>query len=274
MGDALLRKPMANDATEKLARDVESLLSTENGELLLSVGDFVRQRVKRWALIFFGGMMVGYPIAGIALSWLLNQTNLIPEDASIVILQPLEIVIIQLRLAAHLGVALVFLSVIVDAAIIAAKNEQLKGQLRGVKLSQFSSFSSAILALLCSFGLAIAGIWYVLDFLLPLLLEYLQSDAASIGVTTTWQLSAWIGFIAGLCLGAAIGFQVPLATLIALRGNLVTRKELIHYRRHLWFAGFCAGAILSPPDPLSMFLVAGPMLILFEFSLIIDRVLN
>ena len=265
---------MTSDATEKLARDVESLLSTENGELLLSVGDFVRGRVKRWALIFFVGMMVGYPIAGIALSWLLNQTNLIPDDASIVILQPLEIVIIQLRLAAHLAVALVFLSVIVDAAIIAAKNQEIKSQLKGVKLSQFSSFFGPFLALQCSFLLAMAGIWYVIDFLLPLLLEYLQSDATSIGVTTTWQLSAWIGFIAGLCLGAAIGFQVPLATLISLRGGLVTRVELIRYRRHLWFAGFCAGAMLSPPDPLSMFLVAGPMLILFELSLIIDRILN
>ena len=154
---------MATDATEKLALDVESMLGTEEGELLLSAGDFVRKRMKRWALIFFGGMMVGYPIAGIALSWLLDQTQLIPDEASIVILQPLEIVIIQLRLAAHLAVALVFLSVIVDAAIIAAKNEQLKAQLRGVKLSQFSSFSSVLLALLCSFGLAIAGLWYVLD---------------------------------------------------------------------------------------------------------------
>tara|TARA_B100001750_G_scaffold237380_1_gene242412 strand:- start:12951 stop:13748 length:798 start_codon:yes stop_codon:yes gene_type:complete len=264
---------MTTDATEQLARDVESLLGSEQGELLLSAGDFLRHRIKRWALIFFAGMMVGYPAGGVALSWLLDQTQLIPDQASIVILQPLEVVIIQLRLAAHLAVALVFLTVIVEVAIIAAKNEQLKAQLRGVKLSQFSSFSSGILALLCSFGLALAGIWYVIDFLLPLLLEYLQSDAAAIGVTTTWQLSAWIGFISGLCLGAAIGFQVPLATLIALRGNLVTRQELTHYRRHLWFAGFCAGAMLSPPDPLSMLLVAGPMLILFEASIIIDRLL-
>jgi len=264
---------MATDATEQLARDVESLLDSEHGELLLSVGDFVRLRIKRWALIFFAGMMVGYPTAGYVLSWLLNQTQLIPDEASIVILQPLEVVIIQLRLAAHLAVALVFLTVIVEAALLAAKNEELKASLQGVELSQLSSLSSVVLALLCSLGLATAGIWYVIDFLLPLLLDYLQADAASIGVTTTWQLSAWIGFIAGLCLGATIGFQVPLVTLIALRGGLVTRQELRQYRKHLWFAGFCAGAVLSPPDPLSMFLVSGPMLILFEASLIIDRIL-
>ncbi|HJM19326.1 MAG TPA: twin-arginine translocase subunit TatC [Candidatus Thalassarchaeaceae archaeon] len=263
---------MAGDGTEQLARDVESLLESEHGELLLSVGDFVRLRIKRWALIFFAGMMIGYPAAGHILSWLIN-TQLIPDEASIVILQPLEIVIIQLRLASHLAVALVFLTVIVEAALLASKNEELKAKIQGVEFSQLSSFSSVFLALLCSLGLAAAGIWYVIDFLLPLLLDYLQADAASIGVSTTWQLSAWIGFIAGLCLGAAIGFQVPLITLIALRGNLVTMQELTNYRKHLWFAGFCAGAMLSPPDPLSMFLVAGPMLILFEISLIIDRIL-
>jgi Sec-independent protein secretion pathway component TatC len=265
---------MTVDATERLALDVEALLESEQGEMIASVADFVRSRVKRWAFIFFVGMLVGYPLAGMALTWLLTQTNLVPDDVSIVVLQPLEVVILQLRLAAHLAVAFVVLTVTVEAAFLAARNEEVKARLEGVELSNFSSLSSVVLTLMCAIILASAGIWYVIDFLLPMLLDYLQADAAAIGATTTWQLAAWIGFIAGLCLGAAIGFQVPLITLISIRGGLVERKILTQFRRHFWFAGFCAGAMLSPPDPLSMFLVAGPMLILFEFALIIDRIFD
>jgi sec-independent protein translocase protein TatC len=265
---------MAIDSTERLARDLEDLLQSEQGELLNSAGDYFRARLKRWALTFFLGMIVGYPLSGIALTWLLTQASLVPNDVSIVVLQPLEVVILQLRLAAHFAVALVVLTVTFEAAFLAAKSEEVRTHLKGVELSNFSSFSSVILAVLCAIGLGAAGIWYVIDFLLPLLLEYLQQDAADIGATTTWQLSAWIGFIAGLCLGAAIGFQVPLVTLIALRGGLVEREMLTNYRRHFWFAGFCVGAMLSPPDPLSMLLVAGPMLILFELALILDRFIS
>ena len=32
------------------------------------------------------------------------------------------------------------------------------------------------------------------------------------------------------------------------------------------------GAVLSPPDPVSMFLVGGPMVILLEISLLVDRI--
>ena len=267
------RHTMADGSTENLAREVESLLDSERGELLLYSANFVRKRIKRWALIFFAGMMVGYPLSGMSLSWLLQQSELVPNDVSIVVLQPLEVVILQLRLSAHLAVAIVFLAVIIEASLQAVKNDEIRSRIKGIDFSKFSSLNTVFLSLLCSIGFGAAGIWYVIDFLLPLLLEYLQADAASIGATTTWQLSAWIGFIAGLCLGAVIGFQVPLITMIALRGNIIQRDELTNYRKHLWFAGFCAGALLSPPDPLSMFLVAGPMIVLFEVALLIDAII-
>jgi Sec-independent protein secretion pathway component TatC len=34
------------------------------------------------------------------------------------------------------------------------------------------------------------------------------------------------------------------------------------------------GALLSPPDPLSMILVAAPMLLLFEVALVIDKLFS
>ena len=95
---------MSVAGTETLARDLESLLDSQQGEMLASASDFFRTRVKRFAMTFIVGMIVGYPIAGMALTWLLSQANLVPNEVSIVVLQPLEVVILQLRLAAHYAV--------------------------------------------------------------------------------------------------------------------------------------------------------------------------
>jgi sec-independent protein translocase protein TatC len=76
-----------------------------------------------------------------------------------------------------------------------------------------------------------------------------------------------------LALGSALAFQVPLLVLIVLRGGLVERNVLTHYRRHLWFTSIVVGAMLSPPDPLSLGLIAAPMIVLFEVALIIDAII-
>ena len=129
-----------------------------------------------------------------------------------------------------------------------------------------------LLALSISIGLAVLGLIYAWEILIPFLLEYLQDDAASAGLESTWHLQAWIGFLLSLALGSALAFQVPLAVLVVLRGGLVEREMLTHYRRHLWFTSIVAGAMLSPPDPLSLALIAAPMIVLFELALLIDAI--
>jgi Sec-independent protein secretion pathway component TatC len=48
---------------------------------------------------------------------------------------------------------------------------------------------------------------------------------------------------------------------------------LTHYRRHLWFTSIVVAAMLSPPDPLSLALIAAPMIVLFEAALLIDAII-
>lgn len=103
-----------------------------------------------------------------------------------------------------------------------------------------------------------------------MLLEYLTTDAQTAGLSTEWRLSSYTGFIANLAIASAIGFQAPLVTLLILRMEVVRRATVRSYRRHIWFGAFLLGAFLSPPDPLSLFLVAMPVILLFEAALILD----
>ena len=80
--------------------------------------------------------------------------------------------------------------------------------------------------------------------------------------------------VLNLCFAGLIAFQTPLATLFAIRNGIVESRVIRAHRRHVWFAAVVAGALLSPPDPLSMILVSAPIIILFEFALLIDTILR
>jgi len=112
---------------------------------------------------------------------------------------------------------------------------------------------------------------YAHEILVPMLLQYLSEDAAASGLESTWQLQSWIGFIIGLYFASVLGFQVPLAVLLLLRYDVIERSAITENRGVFWFSALLVGALLSPPDPLSLFLVGGPMLVLLEFALVIDR---
>ncbi|MEC9162045.1 MAG: twin-arginine translocase subunit TatC, partial [Candidatus Thermoplasmatota archaeon] len=127
------------------------------------------------------------------------------------------------------------------------------------------------LLVLSAVGLAGAGLLYASTGLVPLLLDYLTNDAQAVGLSTDWRLIAYVSFLVRLHLASAVGFQAPLVTLAVLRGGLVDRSTLVAHRRHVWFGCVVMGAFVSPPDPLSLFLVALPVVFLFEVGLIIDR---
>ena len=107
-----------------------------------------------------------------------------------------------------------------------------------------------------------------------MILQYLTDDAQNAGLSTEWRLSGYVGFIVNLALACVIGFQAPVVTILCLRMGIASRNQIIQYRRHIWFTAFILGAFLSPPDPLSLFLVAMPVVILFETAIFLDRIIK
>ncbi len=251
--------------------DLEHLMDAPRIRLFRRFGEHLRTRIRGLAILFTFGFIIGYPLAGIALEWMIDQTSMIPDDTTIIVLQPLELVLLRLQVAGYLGIALVVMALIWDAARLAG-NANLPEEVELPSLPKGALFRG-IFALSISIGLAVLGLIYAWDVLIPFLLEYLQDDAASAGLESTWHLQAWIGFLLSLALGSALAFQVPLAVLVVLRGGLVEREMLTHYRRHLWFTSIVVGAMLSPPDPLSLALIAAPMIVLFEVALLIDAII-
>jgi sec-independent protein translocase protein TatC len=125
-----------------------------------------------------------------------------------------------------------------------------------------------------SAALGAIGLAYSHNVLIPFLLEYLAEDSAESGLQSTWQLQSWVGFVTGLYFSSVLGFQVPIIAVLLIRSGLVERRSIVENRGAIWFAALFLGALISPPDPISLFLVGGPMLVLLEFALLYERYAN
>jgi sec-independent protein translocase protein TatC len=254
---------------EGLVNAVDELLDSPGGEILVSFQLYLRKRVKMLAVVFALGFMATFPLTKNFIAWLIDPTRL-PADVNIIVITPVEFILLQVRLAAHVGLLCIVIVFLLEGSFQASKNLALRQRLAELEI-QPPRPNKTLLATLCfTILLLMGGIYYAWTWLIPMLLEYLTTDAQTAGLSTEWRLTSYIGFIANLAIASAIGFQAPLVTLLVLRMKIVRRTTVRSYRRHIWFGAFLLGAFLSPPDPLSLFLVAMPVVILFEVALMID----
>ena len=107
--------------------------------------------------------------------------------------------------------------------------------------------------------------------MLPTVLNYLQNDAAEAGLDTTYSLSAFYHFVFLLTFALGITFQLPLIITLMLKLELTTTEQLAEYRSHLIVVFFIMAAMITPPDVISQFLLAIPLIILYELSIIIGK---
>ena len=193
-----------------------------------------------------------------------------PEDVNIIVVSPVEYILLQFHVATSLGALFVMLYLFVEICHKGVKNASVKKRIAEINFQPPPFGITIITTILATLILAVAGLIYSWDLLTPMILQYLTDDAQSSGITTEWRLSSYVGFIVSLALASIIGFQSPVATLLILRLGIFGRTQIKGYRKHIWFTSFLLGAFLSPPDPLSLFLVALPVVVFFEIALILD----
>ncbi|MAR41623.1 MAG: hypothetical protein CMA43_00340 [Euryarchaeota archaeon] len=229
--------------------------------------------LRKRALILSGalliGFLAGFPAAGEAIELLLGSSSYRPDGVEIVILHPMEAILLKLRIGINFGILLSALVLMCD---LTWNGRRIVAESRRSGDYGKGNFGGTLVVVFLAFLLGLMGAAYSHGVLVPLLLDYLSNDAASAGLATTWQLQSWVGFITGLYFASILGFQVPLIASILLRSELIERSSISDNRGNLWFAGLILGALISPPDPVSMFLVAGPMLLLLEVALVVDRI--
>ena len=73
-------------------------------------------------------------------------------------------------------------------------------------------------------------------------------------------------------LGKRLHFQTPLLVYLISRLGLLTQKQLAGGRRIVWFVAVIFAAVVTPTtDPVTLLLVTGPFIGLYELGLVMAR---
>ena len=88
------------------------------------------------------------------------------------------------------------------------------------------------------------------------------------------NIEDYVGFFTKIMFGFGIAFELPVfAYFLALLG-MVDDKQMIAFFKYAIIIIFVVAALLTPPDVLTQLLMAGPLIILYGFSILIVRVVN
>lgn len=78
----------------------------------------------------------------------------------------------------------------------------------------------------------------------------------------------YLSLVMHFILAFGISFLLPILLMLMERAGLVTRAQLIRGRRYAILVAFIVAAVLTPPDVLSQLMLAIPLILLYELSLI------
>lgn len=115
------------------------------------------------------------------------------------------------------------------------------------------------------------GILFGYYLITPLTLNFFSSYSVSDSLENQFTIQSYLSNLTSSCLSTGIAFELPIVIFFLSKIGLTTPKGLKKYRRHAIVALFIIAGILTPADPISMFLVAIPLLFLYELSIFISR---
>ena len=222
--------------------------------------DNLRGKMWFYLVIAFATFAVVFNFAPDIIDWIAEK--LLPSEATLIYLSPAEFFLLKLRVAGYSAISLIFIMTTI----------QIWYTVRSRSLLPDLGIGKLIGILTISLILFLLGITYSLELMLPTVLEYLQNDAADAGLETTYSLSAFYHFVFLLTFALGVTFQLPLIVMLMLKLELTTTDKLAEYLSHLVVVFFILAAMITPPDVISQFLLAIPLMILYELSIIVGKI--
>lgn len=98
-----------------------------------------------------------------------------------------------------------------------------------------------------------------------------QGDKGGLHLEALPGTGDYLGLVMQFILAFGISFLLPVLLMLLNRAGVVTRDQLVESRRYVVVAIFVVAAVATPPDVVSQLMLAVPLLILFEGTLLIMR---
>lgn len=123
--------------------------------------------------------------------------------------------------------------------------------------------------LLLSYPMFVGGAAFCYLVPFPLAVEFfINFDPA---ITPSLRIDDYLTFVLRLLIVFGLIFEMPLVALLLTRIGLLTPEFLSKHRAYAVVLLFMGAALLTPPDVLSMIMLAVPLIALYEVSIVVSR---
>jgi sec-independent protein translocase protein TatC len=105
---------------------------------------------------------------------------------------------------------------------------------------------------------------------IPMALHFLLGFQGNLGGVQQEALPSvgnYLTFVMQFMFGFGLAFLTPVLLMLMERAGIVTRQQLVGFRRYAIVANTAIAALLSPPDIGSMILLGIPLILLYEIAL-------
>ncbi|HNP67444.1 MAG TPA: twin-arginine translocase subunit TatC [Aequorivita sp.] len=116
------------------------------------------------------------------------------------------------------------------------------------------------------------GVLFGYYLITPLSINFLGSYQVSKEVFNDFDLDSYISLVRTSVLACGIVFELPIIMYILTKIGLITPEILRKYRKFALIIVLILSAVITPPDIVSQIIVAIPILILYEVSIYISRI--
>ena len=118
--------------------------------------------------------------------------------------------------------------------------------------------------------LFLTGMAFAYFLVFPIIFGFIV-HAAPQGVAVMTDIGNYLDFVLTLFFAFGLAFEVPIAVVMAVRFGWVSIKQLNEVRGYVIVGAFIVGAIFTPPDVISQFMLAMPMWLLYELGILVAK---
>jgi sec-independent protein translocase protein TatC len=113
-----------------------------------------------------------------------------------------------------------------------------------------------------------AGVAFAYYVVCPVIFAFIAGTTPE-GVKMMPDIMRYLDFVLAMMFAFGFAFEIPVATVLLVWAGITTPASLVEKRPYLVVGCFVIGAVLTPPDVVSQFMLAIPLWVLYEIGVFI-----
>lgn len=230
-----------------------------NKDELLDVSEHIRELRNRLivcVIAFIIAFIAFYAISSDVITFITNDGKNMGYE--FVFISPAEILVQKLRVSAILALLIIIPVIVYEVAMF------IKPSIESPMIGLFVTFMAATI-------MFAAGVAFSYFVILPFIFNTFYDIGVESGIMAQISIEKFIDLYISLNAALGVIFELPLVVYVLSKLSILTPELMKKGQGAMIFVSTVIGMVLTPPDVFSQIIVAIPIIILYEISILICK---